>query len=67
MIVCHSRESGNPDLLMVLDSAKKPALSKAEWLRNDIPQSTPDKEIALFEVADSNTVSSIRVRHAVLD
>jgi len=52
---------------MVLDSAKKPALSKAEWVRNDIPQSTPDKEIALFEVADSNAVSLIRVRHAVLD
>jgi len=35
MMVCHSRESGNPDLLMVLDPASKPALSKAEWVRND--------------------------------
>jgi hypothetical protein len=47
MMVCHSRESGNPDLLIGLDSASKPALSKAEWVRNDIPQSTLDKAIVL--------------------
>ena len=52
---------------MVLDSATKPALSKAERVRNDIPQSTPDKEIALFEVADSNAIISIQGSHAVLD
>jgi hypothetical protein len=44
--------------LIGLDSASKPALSKeklalsvaewAEWVRNDIPQSTLDKAIGLF-------------------
>jgi len=53
MMDCHSHESGNPDLLMVLDSASKPTLSKqklalsvaewAEWVWNDNPQSTLDK------------------------
>ena len=52
---------------MVLDSATKPALSKAEWVRNDIPQSTPDKEIALVEMVYSNAIISIQVSHVVLD
>jgi len=45
MMVCHSRESGNPDLWMVLNSASKPALTKAEWVRNDSPQSIFDKAL----------------------
>jgi len=56
MTVCYSREtcpeqsrrSGNPDLLIGLDSASKPALSEAEWVRNDIPQSTLDKALDYF-------------------
>jgi hypothetical protein len=48
MTVCHSRESGNPDLLIGPDSASKPALSEAEWVRNDIPQSTLDKSLDYF-------------------
>jgi len=39
----------NPDLLMVLDSASGPALSKAEWVRNDNPQSTLEKALAPAE------------------
>jgi len=44
-MVCHSRESGNPDLLIVMDSASKPALGKVKWVRNDCPQGTLDKEL----------------------
>ena len=58
IIVCHSREtcpeqgrrSGNPNLLIVLDSASKPALSEAEWVRNDSPQNTIDKAILFCHV-----------------
>jgi len=34
---------------MVLDSASGPALSKAEWVRNDNPQSTLEKALAPAE------------------
>jgi len=61
VMVCHSRTcfrrcklvpakagSGYPDLRMVLDSTPKPALSKAEWVRNDKPQSMLDKALPAF-------------------
>jgi hypothetical protein len=43
---CHSCESRNPVSLMILDSASKPALSAAEWVRNDTHQTTGTKALA---------------------
>jgi hypothetical protein len=35
ILYCHSRGGGNPVFATFLDSATKPALSVAEWVRND--------------------------------